>query len=106
MWNLDLPIEEIDILNLSHNLDIPYLEKEGTDDWNLTPRMLIENFDNEISHKEKVIKADIQYPIEIYFNKWEWIILDGVHRYVKLIQKWKKKIRVRKVSKIDLESTQ
>ena len=45
LWAIDIPVEEIDISEIDHNLDIPYLEQEGTDDWNLTPRMLIENFD-------------------------------------------------------------
>lgn len=103
LWKLNINSEEINISELKNNLDIPYLEKEWTDDWNLTPRMLIENFDNEVSHKTKVLKANLIYPIEIYNNKWKWIILDWVHRFVKLIQSWEKIIKVRKVSKDDLE---
>lgn len=48
LWGINSPIEEINISELEHNLDIPYLEKENTDDWNLTPRMLIKNFNKEI----------------------------------------------------------
>jgi hypothetical protein len=68
---------------LDCNLDIPYLEKEDTNDWNLTSRELLENFEREILHREKVEKADINYPIEIYFHKNTWVILDGVHRFTK-----------------------
>jgi len=47
LWATDIPVKEIAISEIDYNLDIPYLEQEGTEDWNLTPRMLIENFDKE-----------------------------------------------------------
>lgn len=86
LWAMKLPIEEISISEIDYNLDIPYLEQEGTDDWNLTPRMLIENFDKEFFHAKKVTDASLDYPIEIYFNTGKWIILDGVHRFTKAIR--------------------
>lgn len=86
LWKMDIPAEEIYISEIEYNLDIPYLEQEGTDDWNLTPRMLIENFEKELSHAKKVRNSSLEYPIEIYFHKGIWIILDGVHRFTKAIQ--------------------
>ena len=99
LWAIDIPIEEIFISEIEYNLDIPYFEQEGTDDWNLTPRMLIENFDKEFSHAKKVNKADLKYPIDIYFHQGKWIILDGVHRFAKAIRLGYKIIKVRRVSK-------
>ncbi len=98
LWAADIPVEEIDISELDCNLDIPYLEKEGTNDWNLTPRMLVENFDKEFFHAKKVNETDLKYPIEIYFHKNKWIILDGIHRFTKAVRLGHKKIKVRKVS--------
>lgn len=98
LWAIDIPTEEIPISEIEYNLDIPYLEQDGTDDWNLTPRILIENFDKEFFHAEKVNKADLKYPIEIYFHKGKWIILDGVHRFTKAVQLGHKKIKVRRIS--------
>ena len=54
LWAVDILVEEIPISEIEYNLDIPYLEREGTDDWNLTPRMLIEDFEKEIPHAKKV----------------------------------------------------
>lgn len=104
LWALDIPVEEIDIEELEHNLDIPYLEKEGTDDWNLSPRILIENFDNEHTHREKVEEADTSFPIEIYFFNGSWKILDGIHRYTKVLMKNSKTIKVRRITKEHLET--
>jgi hypothetical protein len=98
LWVVDILVEEIDISEIDYNLDIPYLEQEGTNDWNLTPRMLIKNFDKEFFHAKKVEDTDLKYPIEIYLHKDKWIILDGVHRFTKAVRLGYKKIKVRKVS--------
>ena len=60
--------------------------------------MLINNFDKEISHAKQVEKADIKYPIEIYKHQEKWIILDGVHRFTKVVRLGYKTIKVRRVT--------
>jgi len=37
VWALDEPITEMDIDELTWMFDIPFWEKDGTDDWNLKP---------------------------------------------------------------------
>lgn len=98
LWKANIPVEEINVSDINYNLDIFYLEQEGTDDWNLSPRMLIENFDKEISHAKRVEKANTEYPIDIYKSQGKWIILDGVHRFTKIIRLGHKTIKVRKVT--------
>jgi len=97
LWAVELPVEEINIRDIKYNLDILYLEKEGTDDWNLSPRKLIENFDQEKSHAKRVAGVDLIYPIDIYLNQDKWIILDGVHRFTKAVKEGRKIIKVRKI---------
>ncbi len=97
LWKLEISPEEIDIQELENNLIIPYLETEGTDDWNLSPGELILSINREISHKEKIEKCDTNYPIDIYFYKNNWIILDWVHRYVKHLLLGEKSVQVRKI---------
>lgn len=98
LWDVDIPVEEIPISEIEYNLDIPYLEKKGTNNWNLTPRMLIDNFDKESLHAKKVNEADLKYPIEIYLHENKWIILDGVHRFTKYVRLGLKTIKIRRVS--------
>ena len=98
LWAIDISVEEIVIAEIDYNLDIPYLEQEGTDDWNLTPRMLIENFDKEVTHAKRVNEVDLKFPIDIYLHQGKWIILDGVHRFTKAVRLGHKTIKVRKVS--------
>jgi hypothetical protein len=99
LWAIDIPVEEILISEIEYNLDIPYLEKMGSDDWDLTPRMLIENFDKELVHAKRVENVNLEYPIDIYLHGDKWIILDGVHRFTKAIRLGHKTIKVRRVSK-------
>lgn len=99
IWELDVPVEEIPISELGNNLDIPYLEKEGTNDWNLSINELMKNFDKEKTHAKKVKQADLNYPIEIYFHKGQWILLDGVHRLAKAVLEGQGEIKVRRITK-------
>lgn len=105
LWAMDISMEEIPISEIEYNMDIPYLEQEGTDDRNLTPRMLITNFDKEFFHANKVLEADLQYPIEIYFHKEKWIILDGVHRFTKAVHSGHTTIKVRRISNEMVQKT-
>jgi len=98
IWKLNIPTEEISIDDLASNLDIPYLDKNGTDDWNLTLRELINAPEKEPEHYEKIKNVEMKYPIEIYFFKGSWKILDGVHRYCRAIMEGKKTIQVRKIT--------
>lgn len=95
LHKLGLPTEEMPISELIANADIPYLEKEGTDDWNLSPNLLIRDFATEHSHASRVDKADLNYPIYIYKHYGQWIILDGVHRFTKALMLGKKTIGVK-----------
>ena len=98
LWEIDIPVEEIPISEIEYNLDIPYLEQEGTHDWNLTPRMLIENFNKETTHSERVDCVDLDFPIHLYLHNEKWIILDGVHRFTKAVKLGHNEIQVKRVS--------
>jgi len=102
LWALDLPVESVDIQYLSYNFDIPYLEEEGTDDWNLSINLLLDNLENETTHAHKMQASSLDYPIDIYNFHGNWIILDGVHRLAKAIYEKRGTINVRRVSEADI----
>ncbi len=98
LMDLNLPVEEMLVSDLMNNADICYLEKEGTDDWNLCPAELIQNFDKETTHARRVEGVDLSFPIVIYYFQNQWIILDGVHRFTKALMQKMPTIKVKKVS--------
>lgn len=104
LWEIPAPIEQVELKFLDNNLNIRYLDKKGTDDWNLTPMEIIKNPENEPDHYTKILKSDLDFPIDITFFNNQWIILDGVHRFCKVHLQKKQTIKVRKHNYEDLKS--
>jgi len=102
VWNLSYPMEEIDIEELIWHFDIPFLDKEGTDEYNLTPLEVLNKKEGSRIHLEKIEEASLKYPIDIMFNKGNWLILDGLHRLMKCKMQDVKKIKVRKIPIIEI----
>ncbi len=95
VWVLDIPVTEMDMKELIWHFDIPFWELDDTDDYNLTPRAVIHNEQGTKEHRKKIEEADTSYPIDIMENKGKWLILDGLHRLVKLYECGDEKVKVR-----------
>lgn len=97
VWELAIEVEEMPIEKLVWHLEIPVWEQEGTDDWNLTPSQTLKNPEKEPSHFKKIVEANMQYPIDIMWNKDRWTLLDGYHRLARAYQLGHKTVKVRKI---------
>jgi hypothetical protein len=53
VWALEEPVVEMDIAELLWHFDIPFWEKEGTDDYNLIPWDVINHPEIEKTHMRK-----------------------------------------------------
>jgi hypothetical protein len=95
VWALDEPVTEMPIEQLAWHFDIPFWDSEGTDAYNLKASEVIAHPEREPTHWKKVQDADTSYPIDIMENKGRWLILDGLHRLVKLAMRGDKSVRVR-----------
>ncbi len=98
LWKLEVPVEEMEVSELEWMLDLPFWENENGDII-IKPRDVIDNPGKFLYHNERIIKSDIDFPIDIMFNKrnGRLQILDGLHRYVKLYLDKNTKIKVRKI---------
>lgn len=94
VWKVKCPVIEISINELLWHFDIPFWNYQGKE-YVLTPNEVIEN--PIIYHEEydRIMSADIQYPIDVMKNKGRLVILDGLHRLVKCKLLGYKKIKVR-----------
>jgi hypothetical protein len=95
--DLDLPIISIPIKTLLWHLDLPVWEKDGTDDWNLTPRQVIEREMGTDEHYQRVLEADLSYPILVTEYNKHLVILDGIHRLVKAFLENRTTIRAKRI---------
>lgn len=102
LWALDIPSTQIDIQKLEWLLDCPFWQHDNGERYTVTPRDVIEEKDGTVEEQKKVVSADTGFPIDIYFNKDKWLILDGIHRLVKLYQAGNETIEVRVVSEEQL----
>ncbi len=99
--DLPLPIEHKNIEDLIWCLDLPVWEKDGTDDWNLTPREVLDGAEGTSEHKRKIEECRLEHPIVIIMNMGKWVILDGIHRLAKAYAQGLKTIDVKVLTKED-----
>lgn len=92
---LPLPITEVSIKKLKWHFDMPVWDKDGTDDWNLTPKQVIEKEERTSMHQKRVHDADTTHPIILTKYKSRLVILDGVHRLVKIYSSGGKTIKAK-----------
>lgn len=97
VWALKIPVEEMDISELTWHFDIPFLWEK--DDYDLKPQEVINNPEAHKSEYDRTMRASLAYPIDIMENKGRWLILDGLHRLMKASVLGMKKVRVRRVSR-------
>lgn len=97
LWALEVPVEDMDIGKLLWILDVPFWED---DEGNIvfTPREVMENLDAYPNHRDRIQNSDTSYPLDIMKNKkGEWLTLDGLHRFAKMVLDGAMTIRVRKI---------
>ncbi|MDR3126210.1 MAG: hypothetical protein LBT92_01095 [Rickettsiales bacterium] len=106
VWDLDIPIERMDISELLWHFDIPFWRTDSGR-YDLKPSEVIGDLDKYERHKERIENADISYPLDILKNPKTgcWTLLDGLHRLVKLYLRGDASVRVRKVSMEDIRKT-
>lgn len=96
VWKLRYPIEEIPLKELEWHFEIPFWNTPSGF-YDLKPSDVIQFPKKFKEEYERTMKADLSHPIDIMENKGRWVILDGLHRLVKLKILGKKKIQVRKI---------
>lgn len=99
VWDLELPVEEIPVSELEWILDLPFWNTPNHY-YNLTARAVLSHPELYPEHTSRIAAADSSYPIDIMLNSHgKWLILDGLHRLLKLISEDKQTVRVRKVNR-------
>ncbi len=101
VWKLDYPTQEIDITILEWHFDVPFWNLDNQ--WYvLKPRDVINYPLKYQSQYDRIMKADISYPIDIMENKGRFVILDGLHRLVKCKLLGMQKVKVRIIPKSEI----
>lgn len=96
IWRLNLPTEEFPFRELAWHLDAP-VWPDGEKRYCVTPRQVLDEPQRFKAEADRIENASLEYPIDVFFNRDRWMILDGVHRLAKAWRQTAKKVRVRRV---------
>ncbi|MGR3662062.1 MAG: hypothetical protein ACU0CA_12885 [Paracoccaceae bacterium] len=95
IWALELPVDEISVDKLVWQMDVPVWPDAAGAPYTVTPNQVLQNIGQNRREYERVLKADLRYPIEVFRIKQRLMILDGIHRLARTIMLGSRKISVR-----------
>ena len=84
LWAVDLPVTTLGISDLEWLLDCPFWEHDNGERYTVTPRDVLEKEEGTSKEQKAVEQADTTHPIDVYCNHGKYLILDGLHRLIKL----------------------
>lgn len=97
VWRLELPAESMPMPELIWHFEVPFLWSKPDGYYDLTPQAVLENPNAYPEEHQRVLEADMSYPIDVMHWNGRWVILDGLHRLMKAHLQGHAEIDVRKV---------
>jgi len=94
VWKLDVPVVDLDIDKLVWHFDVPFYSN-NSEKYCVAPREVMDNPAEHQMEYERMMRADINYPLDVMENKGHLLLLDGLHRLMKLYTQGAKKVRAR-----------
>ena len=82
LWELELKVEPVEIADLVWMFDLPLWQLEGAR-FKVTPHQVAETPMNFRAHYQRVMDADLDFPINLVAYRGRLVVLDGVHRLLK-----------------------
>jgi hypothetical protein len=82
LWELELKVEPVEIADLVWMFDLPLWQLDG-DRFRVTPNQVAETPMNFRAHYQRVMDADLDFPINLVAYRGRLVVLDGVHRLAK-----------------------
>ncbi len=97
VWALDVPNEDMPLSELAWHFDVPFIWSKPDGYYDTTPREVMEHPERYPEEYERTMRADTSYPIDIMHWRQRWLILDGLHRLMRLAIEGAEEASVRKV---------
>lgn len=82
LWALDLKVEPIEVGDLVWMFELPLWQLDG-ERFKVTPNQVAETPMNYRPHYQRVMDADLDFPINLVAYRGRLVVLDGVHRLLK-----------------------
>ena len=82
LWALDLRVEPVEVADLLWMFDLPLWQLNG-ERFKVTPNQVAATPMNFRPHYQRVMDADLDFPIHLVAYRGRLVVLDGVHRLLK-----------------------
>jgi hypothetical protein len=82
LWALDLKVEPVEVADLVWMFELPLWQLDG-ERFKVTPNQVAETPMNFRPHYQRVMDADLDFPINLVAYRGRLVVLDGVHRLLK-----------------------
>ncbi|WP_237745144.1 hypothetical protein [Kribbella catacumbae] len=82
LWALDLRVEPVEVADLLWMFDLPLWQLNG-ERFKVTPNQVAATPMNYRPHYERVMDADLDFPIHLVAYRGRLVVLDGLHRLLK-----------------------
>ncbi|MEU4197291.1 hypothetical protein AB0E69_35705 [Kribbella sp. NPDC026611] len=79
---LDLKVEPVEIADLVWMFDLPLWQLDG-ERFRVTPHQVAETPMNYRAHYQRVMDADLDFPVNLVAYRGRLVVLDGIHRLLK-----------------------
>ncbi len=86
----------MNIEELQWHFDIPFWWTKPDGFYDVTPDVVLQNPEKHREEYERIMQANLDYPLDIMFWKNRWLLLDGLHRLVKTKKLGMKKLKYEK----------
>lgn len=97
VWALDYPVEKVPINELTWHFDVPFIWSKPEGYYDVLPSDVLRNPEKYSEEYNRTLSTDISYPIDIMYWRDRWVILDGLHRLMKLSIEGAQMAQVRKI---------
>jgi hypothetical protein len=82
LWELDLKVEPVEVADLVWMFDLPLWQLDG-ERFRVTPNQVAETPMNYRAHYQRVMDADLDFPVNLVAYRGRLVVLDGIHRLLK-----------------------
>ena len=86
LWSLELPRSALQISELEWHLDFPFWStKRPGPVFDLMPRAVLANPQEHSRHWDRIVAADLSFPVDLGDFGGRLVVLDGLHRLAKAV---------------------
>ena len=96
LWALRLPVESMAVAELAWQLELRWWRR-GERVFAISPAEVLRDPGADREQFERVLAADLAFPVDVTLRRDRWFLLDGVHRLAKATLEGRSVIEVRRV---------